>query len=105
MLESTKQKHGEQLNIELNGQESENKSRSNYELLERIEIQGTPFTMVGSEEQGYFAAMQRYRITERHKTKEEVLNYIDTNMWKIIVNITIILTEGTIEMMKAKEQH
>lgn len=84
MSNSITLKHAEQLNIQNNAEQNSN---SNSSLIEREPVEGTPFWIVGNSEKGYIGVLGKYQITENQTNKQEVLNYIDENMWKVVMII------------------
>lgn len=81
MLPNTKNTAEELLKLQTGAEETHNK---NSNLMEREEIQNTPFEIVGNTEIGYTLIMGKYTLTEFLETKEEVLNELKTIQWKII---------------------
>lgn len=51
-----------------------------------VEIEDTPFQIVGNEEKGYFVAFGKYRVGEVVETKEEALKYFNIKSWNIFIN-------------------
>lgn len=47
-------------------------------------IKGTPFTLSGNEEIGYFLSIGKYRITEPTYTPQEAIEKLDTETWEIV---------------------
>lgn len=70
------------------------------ELVEKENIDGTPFAVIGSKEKGYFLILGRRRITEVMKTKEEVLKYIDEQSWYLTTQLIIAIIEDKDELLK-----
>jgi hypothetical protein len=64
----------------------------NNQIIERNEIENTPFVMV-TLEQGSFVALGNYRVSEVYETKEEAENYIKTITWDNLFNVIISLFE------------
>lgn len=56
----------------------------NRQLILKREIKGTPFTLTGNEDQGYFLTLGNYRLTEAKETPEEATEEIESNTWNII---------------------
>lgn len=47
-------------------------------------IKGTPFTLTGNDETGYFLVLGKYRLTEPERTPEEAVEKLDTETWEIV---------------------
>ncbi len=78
------------LNINTNADVLESNSNSN--LIERENIENTPFTVIT--ENGYsFGVMAEYRITEKYDTKEEVRQELKEITWNKIIQVTALLIE------------
>lgn len=74
--------------------DSDPNSTPSSELIERVEVVGTPFHVIGNEEKGYFLSIGKYRLTENRKTKDDALAEMNSNMWNIMMNLCIIIYEG-----------
>lgn len=57
---------------------------NNRELILARPIKGTPFTLAGNEDQGYFLTIGAYRLTEPETTPEEAVEKLDSETWEII---------------------
>ena len=66
--------------------------KENKELLERHEVENTPFTIIGTEGK-YFGSMGKFRITEPKGTKEEIEKELGEITWNRIVQIILLLLE------------
>ena len=47
-------------------------------------IEGTPFHVTGSDEQGYILTVGKYRVTEPTTTIEEAIAKLDNDTWLIV---------------------
>lgn len=65
---------------------SNNSNSNSTELVENYEIENTPFRIIGNEEEGYFTAFGKYRVSERYKTKEETEENFNVKPWEILIN-------------------
>lgn len=75
----------EQLGSTMNAEERANSFQPSERLVEREQIQGTPFTMINIENKGWFLTMGNARITEQGQyTKEEILKKVEEKDWDII---------------------
>lgn len=89
MSNSTVTKHGDLLDTQLNAENNHNKNSGEVitsKLLEREQEEGTPFTLVRSEE-GYTILLGLYAITPTFKTKRQLAQFRKKNTWNIIVNV------------------
>lgn len=64
-----------------------NKRSDSTELSQQIKIPGTPFKIVGNQENGFFLALGQYKISENKDTPEEVQDLLILDQWNIIVNV------------------
>lgn len=80
----------ELLNTQNNVEESL-PSQQSSEMAEMDVIEGTPFTVVGNEERGYFIAIGKFRISEVKPTREEAECLLSTDRWNVIVNLIVTL--------------
>lgn len=94
MQQSTQQKHTELLNTQLNAEENHNSTSS--KLIEREPMENTPFWIIGTNEEGYFAVLGKYQITEKFPTKQAVRDHIDIFVWEIIMKIVGIIASDLI---------
>lgn len=79
-----------------NAKENLNK---NYRLIERIEVENTPFTILkNNEKNNCFLAMGDYRLTPEMKTEEEIHQWIKDNHWLLITTIASIAAEKVYQM-------
>lgn len=83
------------------------------ELLHRHRMENTPFDIVGNGEKGYFAALGRFKITENMQSPAHVEDYVNSNLYNIVLLILQILIPEEIkhqlkerdrEFMKGLEQ-
>lgn len=78
---------------ELNTQESSENTNKQECLIKRIEVKGTPFTIVGDDENGYFGAMGGYKITENKESIGLVSVAVKAITWNRIVQVIMILQD------------
>ena len=91
MLKSMKSEQSELLSTQTNVEESQNREVSS-ELLEREAVNGTPFWIVGNQDEGYFLAFNKYKLTHK-KSKKAVLDELNFEMWNIVSKLVILLME------------
>lgn len=71
-----------------------NKPDSNYELVKRHEVQGTPFTVIELvDDKKIFGVLGNYRITEPMKTVAEAQTELQKITWKRILQVIGIAIE------------
>ena len=89
------------------GQELLEKARnSTSSLMEEHEIAGTPFKAV-KDGGGWFAALGMNKLTEEFETTEQLLEWMDNNLWTLMVTVITMVIQ-TIDLHKikmAKEAH
>lgn len=60
------------------------KAEQNHKLLEKIEVENTPFTIVRIDDK-WFVTMGKYRLTKPLSNKDEALaSALDESWWRII---------------------
>lgn len=69
------------------------------ELLERDEIENTPFHVVGNRDRGYFIALGAYRLTELYPDKSSAVLSMDENKWTLILTMIGVAVE---QLLKEK---
>lgn len=90
----------EELNKENYGEEGIVK-----ELAERHQIEGTPLWLIGNKEKGYALFLGQNRVSPVKKEKLEVHEWMETNMWDLVVSIVIAVdTELKLQDIIPKEQ-
>lgn len=78
--------------------------KKNYEQLEKIEIEGTPFTMVGNKEIGYKVTHSIFAISETYNTKENCIKAVKKPSWDMIGNFIFSIMAGRDMMMQEAEK-
>lgn len=63
------------------------------ELIEREEIENTPFHMIGNKERGYFIGMGKYRISKEFKHPDELSEYLETNFYNVVFQMALTIHE------------
>lgn len=84
-----KEKQKDILNTQSNAEET---PKQNSLIIEREQIENTPFWTLKTEE-GWFLVMGDYRVTEVYETKEEVLECLERDKWKIVLHLAIIVND------------
>lgn len=88
-----KQPNAELLNTQLNAEEqkeSKENSSENKKMIERIPLEGTPFTMLRVEKE-CFGALGKYRITDMYNTIPEVEEKLIKKDWDTIMIVATIV--------------
>lgn len=77
------------------------------ETVDREKIDGTPFYVERtSEKEGYYLRMGRHRLTiERLETKEEAIEYINYNMYDLLLKMVIAVMQDRDEIENLKTQN
>ncbi len=70
----------------------EDKSVENTELVERIEVENTPFTIVKIDGE-YFGTMGEYRLTEKFNTLEECEEAVSKFSWNRVIQVMMLLVD------------
>lgn len=98
-------KHSELLNTQLNAENEPNNSNSNSEELQtRKQLEGTPFWIVGSKDQGFQIIMGKYSLLNKPAVTEEAAEWeLDKDHWNIISKMMII-TYNTLEEFKKQDE-
>lgn len=63
----------------------------NTELIEKHQIENTPFWILGNKDDGYFLAMGKHRLCDLQKTKEQVQDYYNQHQWELIMQVAMIV--------------
>lgn len=89
--------------IQQNANETDNKN-SNYEMVEREEIEETPFTMITIEGKS-FGTMGIHRLTE-YGTKKEIRKELKEFSWNRLVQVLMLLEEQNVvkELINQKDK-
>ena len=61
--------------------------------LSRHEVEESPFTVVGNDENGWVGTMGKYRITEQFNSKEEAIKDVEVITWNRIVQVLILVNQ------------
>lgn len=96
MLQQTKLEQSELLNTQTSADENQNREQSsNTELIHRERVIGTPFSVVGNEESGYFVTLGMYKISPHYPTLNEAKEAVEQDKWDIIINVFYALHQLT----------
>lgn len=82
--------------------ESMDRQNSSTELIQREEIENTPFKVITIKGKS-FGAFGNNRITEEYTTKEEVINQLKEPKWEIIITIILAIVANTEEIINLKK--
>lgn len=72
------------------------------ELLTRERIKNTPFDLVGNEEQGYFVALGRYKVSETYGDQDTAIHEAKYPAWDILLNVMSLMASMTFEEERKK---
>lgn len=76
--------------------------KSSDQLIKRIEVQGTPFMIVETKDQGCFIHMGAFRVSKVYRTVAECRKVIKLKPWDVIASVALAMATNEIE--KYKEQ-
>lgn len=86
-------------------QQEDNTASNGNENMYRIEVERTPFYIVGNKEKGYHIICGKNRLTEEPlKNEYEARNYIKDHMWELIVQVIGIFTPEYLKQIKREEE-
>jgi len=68
------------------------KENSSEQLVERVVIENTPFTMIGLDGR-WFGSMGEYRMTEEFESKGECEDELKCITWNRIIQVIMVLDE------------
>lgn len=74
------------------------KPNSTEQLIEREQISGSPFWIIGDQEKGYFLTFGKWQLTERYETKLDVLNSLHDNEYDIILKMVLCIIDPNNEI-------
>lgn len=71
----------EKSNTNTNASDTHNSNYTN------VEIENTPFRLVGKPEVGYIIVLGKYKLTTEKETEAEALDELENNKWNIIFRL------------------
>lgn len=84
----------ELLNTQTNAPNTPKEPSSEIEqLIEREQISGSPFWIIGDQEKGYFLTFGKWQLTEPYQTKLDVLNSLKENEYDIILKMILCIID------------
>lgn len=89
----SKNKYNDQLRA-LTGEQEQ----VNTKLLEREDVPGTPFKVVGNDDEGWMVTLGRFAVSDR-SSKQDCLYWIDNLDWNLLISVISVVVDG-IEAMK-----
>lgn len=95
-------KQGDLLNTQLGADPIPN-TKSDSQLMEYNKVPGSPFTIVRREKE-WFLSMGNNRISEYYETEKEVLEFIEKDMFNLILTMIIILITDYPKLKKESEK-
>lgn len=89
----------------MNASEADKSNSSNEELIERQQLEGTPFWIIKMENE-YNLIFGKYKITQTpFKDKKTLTQWLNKNQWNIITQLAMIIANDIlIERNKALKQ-
>ena len=75
----------------------DNHKEQSSELIERVPLPWSPFTIVGTPERGYFIAFGKYQLTTPMPTKAEAVEQLEKEKWQVHVTVAGLVQEMMIE--------
>lgn len=90
MQTEQREKLQSQINAENGTESNKNYSELDKEVIELKKYKGLQIT---HHENKHFATIGMYRITEYYTTEEELINYINENMWELVIVIAANVSE------------
>lgn len=63
------------------------------EIVERENIEKTPFWVIGNKERGYWLALGHHKLCDDKKTKKEVYKHLEENFWQVIICLIGVVSE------------
>lgn len=82
---------------------AENTLKENYSIVERKQIEGTPFWIVKSEELWYLV-MAEFKISSGYETAEEAEEVLNNEMWLVIMHMIAIVMRKDEELKLMKKE-
>lgn len=83
-------------------QSTNSKQSASEELVNKYQVPGTAFQIIGNKEKGYFIALGQYRVSDPQKTVQDCQTMIDNKDWDLIVNLMGLTTRLEIDKMKSE---
>lgn len=72
-----------------------NEEKSVKELVSRIQVENSPFTIIGTEK-GHFLTLGKYRMTTKNFSNvQEITEWMDLNKWELMATFCSIIAEET----------
>lgn len=84
----------------------ENNHRENSSLMERKNIEGTPFYMWGDykgEKAKYYITLGDTKVTEDCDSAEEAMKWKEDHYWEFMMSVMVCVIKKTQEIQKLKE--
>lgn len=72
-------------------------------LFTREAIEGTPFTVIGNDEKGYFVSLGRFKVIRNEETLEGAIKHVREKSWEILMNVCQIIASETFKEPEYRE--
>ncbi len=67
---------------------------SNYEMVKRQRVEGSPFELITIEDEGSFIALGNKRLTEVYEKKLQALDAINEKSWNNIIRVMVVVMDN-----------
>lgn len=68
-------------------------SSNSSPLIEREQIEGSPFWIIGEKETGYFLTFSKWKLSENQTTKLDVILHLESHKWEIILKMIMCINQ------------
>lgn len=94
MSNSTKLPKQPQENLQNYAAETHTHKESSPSKITSRALDNSPFLIIGDQEEGYFLALGKYRISEHFNTPEEVITYTKKEFnWELLTTVMLTITQ------------
>lgn len=77
----------------LQAQNNQNDNSENTLLIEREQIDGSPFWAIGNKEEGYMLTFGKWQLTEKLPGTLDVIQYLEANKYDIILKMILCIID------------
>lgn len=97
-------KQAELLASQTNAENPDNSISDSKPLIEKEPFPGTPFWLIGNQDNGYFLAMGQHKLSNNFNTKQQVREFLLYNQWDIILTMNLVIIQNEISKLKNQQQ-
>lgn len=72
-------------------------------FLQKVQIEKTPFWIIGERDEGYYLVIGNNRLTDPLKSVQEVREYLEENKWMVMLQM-IMVVMGDEQKIKEKKK-